>query len=159
MINKTFCLGTTRNHVCLGDKEKHFVVVTSGFNDVFEENYCNFNIVFAASKKIWVSKTDWRDIPANFKNIWTSVWVNKRFVDVFFHSYNLKTAENCRGLGKRCKTTPYVWIWPHFKILKRRLFSFESIRSKTKVISAFFLVTFMLLISLEKIIIIIKDAS
>ena len=64
-------------------KKKHFVVGTSGFNDVFEENYCNFNIVFAASKKISVSKTDWRDIPTNFKNIWTSMWVNKRFVDVF----------------------------------------------------------------------------
>ena len=28
--------------------QKHFFVVTSGFNDVFEENYCNFNIVVAA---------------------------------------------------------------------------------------------------------------
>ena len=99
------------------------------------------------------------EIYRSILNVWTSMWVNKRFVDVFFHSYNLKTAENCRGLGKRCSTTPHVWIWPHSKILKCWLFSFESIRSKTKVIIAFYLIDFILLISLEKIIIIIKDAS
>ena len=77
----------------------------------------------------------------------------------FFHSYNLKIAENCRGLGKRCSTTPHVWIWLHSKILKCWLFSFESIRIKTKVIIVFYLIAFFLLISLEKIIVIIKDAS
>ena len=30
--------------------KKHSVIVTIGFNDVFEQNYCNFNIVFAVSK-------------------------------------------------------------------------------------------------------------
>ena len=61
----------------------HFAVVSSSFADVLEENYFNFTIAFAASKKIRVSKTDQRNIPTSFKIMCASMWVSCRSVDVF----------------------------------------------------------------------------
>ena len=49
--------------------EEHFAVVNSSFADVFDKNYFVVSIFFVASKKIWISKIDERDIPTSFKNI------------------------------------------------------------------------------------------
>ena len=63
--------------------KEHFAVVNSSFDDVFDKNYFAVRILFVASKKIWISKIDERDISTCFKNICTSMWVNYRSVDVF----------------------------------------------------------------------------
>ena len=66
-----------------GRKSKnHFAVANSSFANLFD-NYSNVSIVFVASKKIWISKIDERDISTSFKNICTSMWVNCRSTDVF----------------------------------------------------------------------------
>ena len=70
----------------------------------------------------------------------------------------LKAVKNCRGLGKRCRTTLRVWVWPHLKILKCWLSLSVCIWSKTKIIIRFQLISSHLLINLENIIIFIKNA-
>ena len=77
--------GTTKNQDCLGGKVKKifFAEVNSSFADVFEENYLKSSTVFAASKQIWITKTDERDIPTSFENMCTSMWVNCKSVDIF----------------------------------------------------------------------------
>ena len=63
--------------------KEHIAVVNSSFGDVFDKNYFVVSIVFVASKKIWISKIDERDISTSFENVYTSMWVNCRSVDVF----------------------------------------------------------------------------
>ena len=48
--------------------KEHFAVVSSSFADVFDKNYFVVSIFFVASKKIWISKIDERDISTSFKN-------------------------------------------------------------------------------------------
>ena len=70
---------------CMFERQgkEHFAVANSSFGDVFDKNYFVVSILFVASKKIWISKIDGREISISFKILCIAMWVNCRSADVF----------------------------------------------------------------------------